>query len=83
MHAARLRAFLDGDASTLDEVERGFFERILEQAKDKTEWVEVSGETLLRGGAVLANAAWGTYSGWTGRRFSALQLSSPCCGAAQ
>ena len=67
VHTGRLRGFLEGGAGTLDATSRGFLERILERAKGQVGWVEVSPETLLQGGALLATAAWGFYSGWSGR----------------
>eukprot|EP00966_Prymnesium_polylepis_P253885 5868116-Prymnesium_polylepis.1 len=67
VNARRLRAFLDGNAS-LSADARGFFERVLAQSAggNLSGWVAVSGISLVRG-QTLANAAWGFYSGWTGR----------------
>ena len=57
--------------SELSAAERGFFERALAQAAESVGadyygWVAVSG-SLVRDGQTLANAAWGFYSGVSGR----------------
>ena len=70
VHAARLRAFLDGSPD-IEPAERSVLERLLHAARgDCGGWSDVTAADLVEYGTVVAAAGWGFYSGWTGREWS-------------